>query len=116
MTGSVPHEGVLEDFVLLICHQNLIYFFRVLDGWITLCSSSQSPVTRAANGNIQMDLILHLPLGAFFPTLFYSHSGLNEMPSFNNFMMFCFFGGGAGFCTNVKNKYEKRIFNHLFLW
>jgi hypothetical protein len=60
----------------------------VLDGWITLCSSSQSPVMRAANGNIEMNLTLQLQLGAFFPTPFYSHSGLNEMPSFNNFMMF----------------------------
>jgi hypothetical protein len=30
----------------------------------------------------------HLELGVFFPTPFYSHSWLNEMPSFNNFMMF----------------------------
>jgi hypothetical protein len=49
---------------------------------------------QAANGNIQMNLTLHLPLGAFFPTVFYSHSGLNEMPRFNNFMMFFLLGAG----------------------
>jgi len=52
-----------------------------------------------------MNLTLHLPLGTFFPTLFYSRSGLNEMPSFNNLMMFF---GGRGFFTNVQNKYEKK--------
>jgi hypothetical protein len=54
-----------------------------------------------------MNLTLHLPLGTFFPTLFYSHSGLNKMPSFNNFMMF-FLRRGGQFCRNVKNKYEKK--------
>jgi hypothetical protein len=55
-----------------------------------------------------MDLILHLPLGAFFPTLFYSHSGLNEMPSFNKFMMFFFWGGK--FCINMKREYSITYF------
>jgi hypothetical protein len=35
-----------------------------------------------------MNSTLHLQLGAFFPTPFYSHLGLNEMLSFNNVMMF----------------------------
>ncbi len=94
MTGSVPQEGVLEDFVLLILPPKLNIFFQGswwLDHTLFLITISSHASCQWKHTNEFDTSIFHLV--PFFQLYFIVIQGFNKimMPSFNKFMMFFFF-------------------------